>query len=234
MKVKTILGVILVLGIGIGTYIYQSRYSFFKYLPAVEDSELHNINGIICDKNGVPFSGRQKEVSDDYMNIYSFKNGKLDGLNVVYYKDQIKEIGHWADDKQNGVFKMYTEEGILVDDCNFKDGVRDGVTEQFYYDTGKLKVLANYKSGVLNGEFKQYYPNGQLQGETTYLNGELDGEYKQYYENGNLQLKITIKNGQMIDKQMFNPDGSPYNENNEMIIKETSNNDEITITEIKE
>lgn len=194
MKVKTILGVILLVGIGIGTYVYQNRYSFFKYLPAIEDENLHDINGIICDNNGTPFNGRKKEISDDYMDIYSFKDGKLDGLNVVYYKDQIKEIGHWENDKQNGIFKMYTEDGILVDDCNFKDGVRDGITKQFYSDTGKIKILANYKAGILNGEFKQYYPNEQLQAEATYLDGAFEGEYKEYYENGNIKLFGVFKN----------------------------------------
>ena len=32
MKIKVILGVILLVGVGIGSYVYKNRYSFFKYL----------------------------------------------------------------------------------------------------------------------------------------------------------------------------------------------------------
>ena len=32
MKVKIVLGIVALLGIGVGTYIYQNRYSFYRYL----------------------------------------------------------------------------------------------------------------------------------------------------------------------------------------------------------
>lgn len=195
MKAKVILGVVLLVGIGVGTYIYQNRYLFFRYLPAIEKEEqLKKINGKLCDKEGNPFSGRTKSASEEYTDIYSYKNGELDGLNVVYYKNNIKEIGHWKDGKQNGLFQMYTEDGILIDSGTFKNGERDGVTKQFYNDTGKLRVSANYKNGVLEGEFKAYYPNGNLQGEVNYVNGEMNGEFKEYHENKKIRLSGSYKN----------------------------------------
>ncbi len=248
MKIKVILGVILLVGVGIGSYVYKNRYLFFKYLLDVEKEEqlkningklcdedgkpfsgrtkrageeytdiysykngeldglnvvyyknnkeeqLKNINGKLCDEDGKPFSGRTKRAGEEYTDIYSYKNGELDGLNVVYYKNNIKEIGHWKDGKQNGLFQMYTEDGILIDSGTFKNGERDGLTEQFYNDTGKLRVSANYKNGVLDGEFKVYYPNGNLQGEVTYKNGEMNGEYKEYNENKNIRLSGNYKN----------------------------------------
>ena len=194
MRAKVVLGVILLVGVGIGSYVYKNRYSFFKCLPAVEKEEqLKNINGKLCDEDGKLFSGRTKRASEDCFDIYSYKNGELDGLNVIYYKNNIKEIGHWKDGKQNGLFQMYTEDGILIDSGTFKNGERDGLTEQFYNDTGKLRVSANYKNGVLDGKFKAYYPNGNLQGEVIYKNGEMNGEYKEYNENKSIRLLEIIK-----------------------------------------
>ncbi len=194
MKIKMILGVILLVGVSIGSCVYKNRYSFFKYLPTIEEEQLKNVNGKLCDEDGKLFSGRTKRASEEYTDIYSYKNGELDGLNVVYYKNNIKEIGHWKDGKQNGLFQMYTEDGILIDSGTFKDGERDGLTEQFYNDTGKLRVSANYKNGVLDGEFKAYYPNGDIQGEVTYKNGEMNGEYKEYHENKSIRLSGNYKN----------------------------------------
>ena len=194
MRAKVILGIILLVGIGIGSCIYKNRYSFFKYLPAIEEEQLKNVNGKFCDKDGKLFSGRTKRASEEYTDIYSYKNGELDGLNVIYYKNNIKEIGHWKDGKQNGLFQMYTEDGILIDSGTFKNGERDGLTEQFYNDTGKLRVSANYKNGVLDGKFKAYYPNGNLQGEVNYVNGEMNGDFKEYHENKNIRLSGSYKN----------------------------------------
>lgn len=195
MKAKAILGVVLLVGIVVGTYIYQNRYLFFKYLPAIEKEEqLKNINGKLCDEDGKLFTGRTKSASEEYTDIYSYKDGELDGLNVVYYKNNIKEIGHWKAGKQNGLFQMYTEDRVLIDNANFKAGERDGLTEQFYNDTGKLRVSANYKNGVLEGEFKAYYPNGNLQGEVNYVNGEMNGDFKEYHENKKIRLSGSYKN----------------------------------------
>ncbi len=194
MRAKVILGIILLVGIGIGSRIYKNRYSFFKYLPAIEEEQLKNVNGKLCDEDGKLFSGRTKRASEEYTDIYSYKNGELDGLNVIYYKNNIKEIGHWKDGKQNGLFQMYTEDGILIDSGTFKNGERDGLTEQFYNDIGKLRVSANYKNGVLDGKFKAYYPNGNLQGEVIYKNGEMNGEYKEYNENKSIRLFGNYKN----------------------------------------
>lgn len=195
MKIKVVLLIALIGFIGIGAYIYINCYKFFKYLPAIEKEEkLKNINGKLCDEDGKPFSGRTKRESEDYPDIYSYKNGELDGLNVIYYKNNIKEIGHWKDGKQNGLFKMYTEDGVLIDSGTFKNGERDGLTEQFYNDTGKLRVSANYKDGVLDGKFKVYYPNGNLQGEVIYKNGKMNGDFKEYHENKNIRLSGSYKN----------------------------------------
>ena len=194
MKIKMILLVVLIGIVGIGSYVYSNRYKFFRYLPAIEEEQLKNINGKLYDENEKLFSGRTKRASEEYTDIYSYKNGELDGLNVVYYKNNIKEIGHWKEGKQNGLFQMYTEEGILVDSGTFKNGERDELTEQFYSDTGKLRVSANYKNGVLEGEFKAYYPNGNLQAEVIYRNGKMNGEYKEYNENKNIRLSGNYKN----------------------------------------
>ena len=84
MKAKAILGVVLLVGIVVGTYIYQNRYSFYRYLPAENEDKLQSINFKLCDENGNLFSGRVKSRSDSYLNIYSYKDGELDGLNIIY------------------------------------------------------------------------------------------------------------------------------------------------------
>ncbi len=196
MKLKMVLSIVLLAVLSLGTYIYQNRYSLFKYLPAVENEEqLKYLNGKIYDKNGKPFTGRMKEINEEYMEIYSYKDGELHGLDVIYYNNHVKEIGHWKNGKQNGLFQMFTETGILVDNALFKNGERDGLTEQFYSDNGKLRISVNYKNGVLHGEYKQFYENGNIYAETYYNEGVINGNFKDYYENGVLRFAGEYKNG---------------------------------------
>ena len=50
MKKKITLALILLTASCLGSYFYSNRYSFFKYLPAVEENkQLRNINGKLCD-----------------------------------------------------------------------------------------------------------------------------------------------------------------------------------------
>lgn len=197
MKGKIILGTIVLVGIAVGTYIYQNRYSFYRYLPAEDEFRLQNINSKLYDESGKLFSGRVKSESDLYLNIYSYKDGELDGLNVIYYKNQIKEIGHWKEGKQNGLFQLYTEDGILIDNALFKNGERDGITEQFYSDTGKIRVSVNYKNGILDGEYREYYENEKIKFVGNYKENLQDGEWKFYLEKGNLQSIVNYKAGEL-------------------------------------
>ena len=74
MKVKIVLGIVALLGIGVGTYIYQNRYSFYRYLPAENEDKLQSINFKLCDENGNLFSGRVKSVlaaNGFYANLYN-------------------------------------------------------------------------------------------------------------------------------------------------------------------
>ena len=53
MKVKIVLGIVALLGIGVGTYIYQNRYSFYRYLPAENENKLQSITLNYVMKMGI-------------------------------------------------------------------------------------------------------------------------------------------------------------------------------------
>ena len=88
--------------------------------------------------------------------------------------------------EQNGLFEAWTDKGVLVDHGIFKDGERDGETVQYWPDTGKLKVKAQYRAGKLNGLVEQYYPSGTVQLKHMYADHQLHGEALDYFENGQL------------------------------------------------
>jgi len=72
-----------------------------------------------------------------------------------------------------------------------------GETKMYWdEDSLHLKLISNYKDGVLYGKYKGYYPNGLLENESTYINGKLDGEEKLYHTNGSIRGINGYSNGQ--------------------------------------
>ena len=65
---------------------------------------------------------------------------------------------------------------------------------KFYYETGKLKIEAEYSKGAETGIWKYYYPNGDLWKEEA----KIDGDVKAWYSYPNsMEYSGTMKNGKM-------------------------------------
>ena len=86
------------------------------------------------------------------------------------------------------------EEILPKNKIKFKNGVKDGLSESFYFN-GQLQLKSNFKNGELDGPSERYYPNGQLSFKGTYKNGELDGLSDEYYEVGQVKEKSNYKDG---------------------------------------
>lgn len=208
MKIEKI-KVVIIFVIVLLCIVYYSRYSLYKFLPAQSDENYSIVNMAMVNKDdNKPYTGRLKTDLGDRIEIYSYKNGLLDGINVAYQNGKIKEIGHWKNNLQNGVFKLYTDNGTLVDNAVFKDGNRNGITKQYYSDSGNLHIEAYYINGLLDGNVKEYYQNKKLQREATYSDGKRSGIAKEYYENGGKMLEMyyeeDIPNGSY---KMYDPAG---------------------------
>ena len=237
-RTGTVISIVLMLCIlvfALYLFIHQNVVSLYRYLPNKDEAECFNNDGVMYSNTSMePFSGRMKSGSGDTEYIYSYRNGLLDGLNVVYSNGRVKEIGHWEKGLQNGLFSMYTTSGILVDYAYFSKGERNGLTRQFDAESGSLLCEGNYKDGLLDGKWVWYYPdgksilmeqtysngmlqgmareyydNGQLHIDMNYIDGEPSGSYKSYYPNGNINVDGFLENGSYsIDTKFYSEDGS--------------------------
>ena len=91
--------------------------------------------------------------------------------------------------------KSYFDNGQLqVRGCQ-KDDKWDGPYES-YQENGQLWKKATYTAGELDGLFKEYYPNGQLRVTGTYKDGEWDGPYEYCTSLGQIIEKGTYNMGE--------------------------------------
>ena len=64
-----------------------------------------------------------------------------------------------------------------------------------YFENGMIKLYAEYKNGLKNGEFKKWHSNGQLIFKGNYIDGVKDGVYEEFDIYGKKILKIKYNEG---------------------------------------
>lgn len=97
--------------------------------------------------------------STQLMSLEFYKNGKLDGIRKVFYKDgTVAEETNYILGVKEGASKTYSEKGELIDSHIYKNNVYDGPA--YYYDgLGNKRYEGNYVNGKRVGIWKFYENN---------------------------------------------------------------------------
>ena len=113
----------------------------------------------------------------------SFKEGYLDGPTELFDETgELSAIINFERDLVQGVSRFWNK-GQCVREANYKDGLLEGLTEDFTAD-GILIQRATYLRGQLDGAIVRFWLNGNIMEETDYSEGEIIGETRLYDERG--------------------------------------------------
>ena len=172
------------------------------------------------------------EIKDgDTINLTD-SNGKKQGFWTItnkiakkpgYRYDQVVEEGYYKDDKKNGKWKEYYENGNPKMQCNYVAGEPNGYTK-LYYESGFLREEGVWRNYRWVGMYKMYYESGQLQYffhfnkegvriqgqiyfyengtvmiEGQWENGQENGKLTEYYDNGDIKTEKLFSEGGEID-----------------------------------
>lgn len=85
-----------------------------------------------------------------------------------------------------------------------------------YYPNGNIYKEGKYIRKEASGPWRFYYQDGKLKSECTYSSGHLIGDYVSYYNTGEVEQKGLYQVGQVTNLELFNRDGSPKNQNEEL------------------
>ena len=129
----------------------------------------------------------------------------------------IEEYTVNKDGLKDGIYKAYDDQGNLMEESQYKDGVLHGERKIFdkgvlysietrvkdeyegpyksYYENGQINMEGDYSDGAMNGPWKRYYPSGQLMEIVELVNNNENGPFVEYYENGNLKAEGNYKDG---------------------------------------
>jgi uncharacterized protein len=147
---------------------------------------------------------------------------------MFYDNGNVKVEGIYKDDKKEGYFKEYAENGDFVSVWKYINDVRQENAEEItkldvqneYYPDGKLKASGTYRNGVPEGIRREYSKEGEIERAFIYQNGYVIGEgivkedgakeghWKEFYTDGTLLSEGDYKDGKPVGEwNYFYPGG---------------------------
>jgi len=151
---------------------------------------------ISCKKERKSIKGYYQNGMMEYE--INYKKGKKEGLSYLYYGDRefdeiarLSNLTHesvlknsvyqelkFTKGKLNGESKTYKQDGELIKEINYKNGLKEGLTTQFgitNYGNKPTTTKTEYKDDKKDGT-ERYYEEGELKRETQYKEGKKDGK----------------------------------------------------------
>ena len=113
---------------------------------------------------------------------------------------------------QSEVKLEYWDNGNILSQVHYVDGVRDGSCRN-YYKNGILMDEGFYKDGKMTGIWLSYYDNGQIKekGKYSHENSNVSstriGTWTMYYQDGKILSESKIIDGKE-SRKYFNKDGT--------------------------
>ena len=152
------------------------------------------------------------------------RNGLKQGRWKFFYDNGLVKLdGVYKDDKRNGYFKDYDEQGQLLTVKKYANDIEEKEAPELaslsvktdYYPTGKVKTVASYNGDVPEGVRREYAEDGKIiagyifhQGKMTGEGivdeeGTQDGPWKEYYEDGTTRSAGVYDKGNRIGEWKF-------------------------------
>lgn len=157
------------------------------------------------------------------------KDNLKQGKSYVFHANgNVKQEGTYRDDKKDGYFKDYAENGDLISVTKYVNDVKQTDAEEVtkldlqneYYPDGKIKITETYRNGIPEGIRREYSEDGQILKSFIYSNGKITGEgiikedgvkeglWKEYYSDSTLKSEGEYKDDKKTGEwKYFYPDG---------------------------
>ena len=198
----------------------------FSILPTDESNsqDYCDCNDILQDTianiwyfENLPYSGECMSYFESGLKEYesAFINGKMHGLNIMYYKNgNVMEIVEWKQGQPDGDVIYLSENGDTSECGMVVKGTKTG-RWKYFYESGKLKGIENLINNVLEDSSIGYFENGNIEMRGFWINGKANGLWT-FYDSitGNIDGYLRYENDSIIE----------YIDNNN---KEKNNNEKI-------
>ena len=166
-------------------------------IPAIDGTVLK------VNKGTLSFYVNGQEVAEETLSSNGFSVdllGKIpDGeVKELDENNKIKAIAHYKNNKRNGTLVRFDDDGEIILQEEYTDGVLQGNAKYISYLVGNTLITrCHYKNALLHGERTVTQKNGTLRERATYTDGKLQGERTLYYTNGSIESQEQFKDGKL-------------------------------------
>ena len=101
-----------------------------------------------------------------------------------------------------GIWKTYYDDGKLLEECPYQDGLKQGTCRQYFTDHS-LKSEVNFVKGKLEGPAVFYYPNGKIMLTGKSVNDLREGTWTAYKDSGEKEHETEYKAGVVINEKYY-------------------------------
>lgn len=120
-----------------------------------------------------------------------YQQGKKDGLAAIYSNEgRLQVQGNFKGDKQSGMACSYYPNGSLMGEASFFDDLKHGF-EKAYHQNGRLAAWRHYNQGKLEGLSREWNEEGVLIFEGEFHQGKRHGKFNKFDAQG---APIVIQN----------------------------------------
>ena len=131
----------------------------------------------------------------------------------------MKKQGSKIDDKLNGIYQEFYENGTKKLLCFYDKGVLNGIYEEYYPNSeSKFKyelkddLKGNIICLILEGYCTSFRENSSIEHEGYYVKGKKHGQGKTYYDNFMLEYEGEfINDSKLSSGQYYNQNGDKIN-----------------------
>lgn len=102
----------------------------------------------------------------------------------------------------NGVFTAFHEGNLKKEEVTFQKGIQDGGFRK-YDKEGVLVFEGRMKNGLKNGIWITWHDETQMAEQRTYVDDQADGTWTYWFIDGNLKREEIYKLGKLIEEKNF-------------------------------
>lgn len=167
------------------------------------------LSGFLITHSSVSCFG-QTSSNESSKPIYTVLYGR-DLPNLEYPEDAKVEEGNLVDERKEGYWSRYYEDGLSLKQKGEFENNRPNGKYTKYYQNGKLKESGTFTNLGFKDSLKRYWENGKLEYEAIYnQQGKEQGLVKYHYKSGELEYCYEAVNGKPTNEKRFNEDGTAH------------------------
>jgi antitoxin component YwqK of YwqJK toxin-antitoxin module len=123
-----------------------------------------------------------------------YKGKTKEGEWKYYNGNILSSVEVYRDGKKEGITKIYSKNGNLIEEIPYKNDKVDGVMKKFL-ENGKLYSEISYKDGIQDGPYLFYEGNPKPVISGKYVAGKKEGDWEITDEKGNLLQTLKYESG---------------------------------------